>query len=61
MDCQTWDQQRVTRSKRCAWCGKVKLRDSWIDERRRNNDGGYTHGICGVCLARFFLEDLASR
>lgn len=61
MDHQTRDQERATQSKQCAWCGKIKLGDSWIEERRRLNAGGYTHGLCAVCLAKYFLEDLATR
>lgn len=49
-------QKRVGCTKRCAWCGMIKLGGSWIPERRSHGGGMYTHGICEACRVRFLAE-----
>jgi hypothetical protein len=49
--------ERCGYSKRCAWCGRVKLGDGWIQERRVGIEQ-YSHGICGECLAKLYLTEL---
>jgi len=46
----------VAVTKRCAWCGKVKVGGAWIEDRRRPTGERYTHGICEACRASFLAE-----
>jgi hypothetical protein len=51
------DRQRVLR--RCAWCGRVWLGGTWVDDEEvprflpSDLDVHSTHSICPSCLARF--------
>ena len=49
--------ERSQLTRRCAWCGRVKLGDSWIVDRRPDTDD-CTHGICAECLAKLVMAEL---
>jgi hypothetical protein len=49
-------QKRVGVTRRCAWCGLIKVGGAWTQERRRKACGPYTHGICEHCREQFLAE-----
>ena len=49
-------QKRVGCTKRCAWCGMIRLGGAWIPERRSHSSSIYTHGICEICREQFLAE-----
>ena len=54
-------QKRTGFTKRCAWCGLIKLAGAWMHERRVPPGENYTHGICEPCRDKFLAEAAADR
>ncbi len=41
---------------RCAWCNLIRVRGTWLSERRRACEVVYTHGICDRCTVGLLRE-----